>query len=139
MKTSQEKIEQLAELCRQDERFKDSYKIVTYGPFGLRAYSCLYITDSNSEIVGHLTIETDVERRRYLYENGQIIKDMYPENSIGYYNNMNHRTAPLPDSDEEILNIITEEAAAYFGNQKSVDDVAKIIQSRISIYVNENS
>ena len=40
--------------------------------------------------------------------------------------------------DEEILNIITEEAAAYFGNQKSVDDVAKIIQSRISIYVNEN-
>ena len=41
--------------------------------------------------------------------------------------------------DEEILNIITEEAAAYFNNQKSVDEVAKIIQSRISIYVNENS
>lgn len=41
--------------------------------------------------------------------------------------------------DEEILNIISEEAAAYFNGQKSVDDVATIIQSRINIYVNENS
>lgn len=41
--------------------------------------------------------------------------------------------------DEEILNIVTEEAAAYFNDQKTVDDVVSIIQSRISIYVNENS
>lgn len=41
--------------------------------------------------------------------------------------------------DEEIFNIISEEAAAYFNGQKSVDDVAGIIQSRINIYVNENS
>lgn len=40
---------------------------------------------------------------------------------------------------EEILNIISEEAAAYFSDQKTVDDVASIIQNRVNIYVNENS
>ena len=37
----------------------------------------------------------------------------------------------------EIHNIITEEASAYFSGQKSAEEVAKIIQSRISILINE--
>lgn len=40
--------------------------------------------------------------------------------------------------DEQILSIIKEEAAAYFAKQKSVDDVAGVIQSRVQLYVNEN-
>lgn len=39
---------------------------------------------------------------------------------------------------QEIQNIIAEEAAAYFAGQKSVKDVADIIQSRVRVYVNEN-
>lgn len=39
--------------------------------------------------------------------------------------------------DTSLLNIITEEAAAYFAGQKSVDEVADIIQNRASIYVSE--
>lgn len=39
---------------------------------------------------------------------------------------------------EEIMKIITEEAEAFFKGQKSVDEVAGIIQSRIKIYVSEN-
>lgn len=42
------------------------------------------------------------------------------------------------DSSNQIVNIITEEADGYFKGQKSVDDVAGIIQSRIQLYVNEN-
>lgn len=42
-------------------------------------------------------------------------------------------------SSDEILNIISEEAAPYFHGQKSVDEAAAIIQSRINIYVSENS
>ena len=38
---------------------------------------------------------------------------------------------------DDILNIITEEAAPFFEGQKSVDDVASLIQSRVSIYINE--
>lgn len=40
--------------------------------------------------------------------------------------------------DTDIINIIEEEAAGYFAGQKSVEEVAKIIQSRIQIYVSEN-
>lgn len=39
---------------------------------------------------------------------------------------------------EELLNIVTEEAAPFFEGQKTVDEVADIIQSRIKIYVNES-
>ena len=41
-------------------------------------------------------------------------------------------------SDDEVTNIITEEAEAFFKGQKSVADVANIIQSRVQVYVNEN-
>lgn len=43
------------------------------------------------------------------------------------------------NGNSEVLKIINEEAAAYFSGQKSVDEVASIIQSRIKIYVSENS
>ena len=39
---------------------------------------------------------------------------------------------------EAIQNIISEEAAAFYEGQKSAEDVANIIQSRVQIYVNEN-
>lgn len=39
---------------------------------------------------------------------------------------------------ESIMNIINEDAAAFFEGQKSAKEVADIIQSRIQIYVNEN-
>ena len=39
---------------------------------------------------------------------------------------------------ESLLKIVNEEAAAYFDGQKSVEDVTKIIQSRMSIYISEN-
>lgn len=39
--------------------------------------------------------------------------------------------------DQDIYNIISEEAQAFFEGQKTAQDVAAIIQSRASIYVNE--
>lgn len=41
-------------------------------------------------------------------------------------------------NNEEVSNIITEEAAAFFEGQKSAKDVADVVQSRVKIYVNEN-
>lgn len=38
----------------------------------------------------------------------------------------------------EILSIITEEAASYFAGQKTAKEAADIIQSRVQIYVSEN-
>lgn len=39
---------------------------------------------------------------------------------------------------EDIFNIIKEEAAAYYEDQKNVDEVVKIIQSRIQVLVDES-
>ena len=39
---------------------------------------------------------------------------------------------------ESLMSIITEETAPYFAGQKSVDEVADIIQSRVRIYINES-
>lgn len=46
----------------------------------------------------------------------------------------------LPSSgyDEEMLKIITEEADGYFNGAKSVDEAAKVIQSRLNLYLKEN-
>lgn len=42
------------------------------------------------------------------------------------------------NSNQEIANIISEEAAPFFDGQKSAKDVADVVQSRVKIYVNEN-
>lgn len=40
--------------------------------------------------------------------------------------------------DQNLMNIVKEESAAYFSGQKPAKEVAKIIQSRVNIYINEN-
>lgn len=94
-------------------------------------------------------------------ENGEILKDeegnflQYPKTSWGYDNwdvdiyaatedeidgirRMIEIARPLSQESDEIYAIIGEEAAPYFAGQKSAEEVAKIIQSRVSIYVSEN-
>lgn len=42
------------------------------------------------------------------------------------------------NTDQQIINIITEETEPFFKGQKSAADVAGVIQNRVQIYVNEN-
>lgn len=42
------------------------------------------------------------------------------------------------NGEREVLNIIMEEAEAYFAGQKSAQEVSDIIQSRVSVYLKEN-
>ncbi|MGN0400992.1 MAG: extracellular solute-binding protein [Acetatifactor sp.] len=46
---------------------------------------------------------------------------------------------PISLSNQDVLKIIAEEAQAYYKGDKSAADVAALIQSRISVYVGENS
>lgn len=55
----------------------------------------------------------------------QICEFIYTVNRTSYYN-------------EEIFNIIMEEAESFFSGQKTVQEVAGIIQSRAQLYVDEN-
>ncbi|MBE6657487.1 MAG: hypothetical protein E7604_03485 [Ruminococcaceae bacterium] len=45
----------------------------------------------------------------------------------------------VADTDTEIMELIREDASAYFAGAKSLDETVKIIQSRVSIYVSEHS
>lgn len=40
---------------------------------------------------------------------------------------------------QPVLDIVLEEAGAYFAGQKTAEEVAKIIQSRVQLYVSENN
>lgn len=44
---------------------------------------------------------------------------------------------PYSNGDQTIFDMISEDAAAFFEGQKSAEDVAKIIQSRVELYVSE--
>lgn len=46
---------------------------------------------------------------------------------------------PYDMNDEEIFAIVSEEVEPFFKGQKSAQDVTKVIQSRVSIFISENS
>ncbi|MDD6090847.1 MAG: hypothetical protein PUB77_09340, partial [Clostridiales bacterium] len=46
-------------------------------------------------------------------------------------------TTKMMNRDQSIMDIVSEQAAAYFSGQKTAEEVAKLIQSKASIYINE--
>ena len=46
-------------------------------------------------------------------------------------------TTSYIDFDQNVISIITEEAAGYFSGGKSVEEASKHIQSRVSLYIQE--
>ena len=46
-------------------------------------------------------------------------------------------TTVLYSYDEELLSIVMDASAPYFAGQRTLDDVARQVQSRVSLYVNE--
>ena len=46
-------------------------------------------------------------------------------------------TTKVADYNQEILAIVSEQAAPFFAGQKSAEEVAKLVQSKANIYVNE--
>lgn len=98
----------------------------------------------------------------YMYDaNGNIMYDedgnamQYPKTSWGYddweadiyaatqeevdeIKAMIEMARPMNGADQTVFNIILEEAGPYFKGQKSAQDVANIIQSRVDMYISEN-
>ena len=46
-------------------------------------------------------------------------------------------TYRVPDNNQAILDIVREQAQAFFAGQRTAEEVAKLIQSKVNIYVNE--
>ena len=87
------------------------------------------------------------ERNRMLKENQQyainygtlLHGDIKPitEQDVQDYRELVESVSTIESYDPAVLNIILEESAAYFADQKDVDDVCAIIQNRTQTIVNE--
>lgn len=60
------------------------------------------------------------------------------EKQAQMYIDLVNNTDKTGEYNNEIGQIITEEAKAYFSGQKSLDETADVIQNRVKTYVNEN-
>ena len=112
---------------------------ITYGfPVSIRALDAMgekamkvatYIDENGNEVESpdyYYMNGVDVEIKPMTQEEVENLKQMlYTFNQVYTY-------------DQELMNIISEESAAFFSGQKNARDVASIIQSRVQIYVNEN-
>jgi ABC-type glycerol-3-phosphate transport system substrate-binding protein len=101
----------------------------------------------------NMRAEEATQRPFYLDENGEkvetddyymidgqevIVEPMTPER-LEEIKNFIFSVNTTVEINDALLNIIQEEAAPYFEDQKSVQEVVDIIQSRAQIYVSENS
>lgn len=59
------------------------------------------------------------------------------QEEVDVFVNLIENTKTCGSCDEEMLNIILEESQAYFSGRKKLDKTAKIIQKRITTYINE--
>jgi|GEM_PF-488240 len=60
------------------------------------------------------------------------------DENIALFNNVIEHIGTVNSYDESVMDIITEEAAAYFSGDRTVDDVCDVIQNRMTTYINEN-
>ncbi|WP_408071042.1 extracellular solute-binding protein [Butyrivibrio sp. JL13D10] len=82
--------------------------------------------------------EVEYDDTWYIGETEIVIPPM-TDDEINEIINFLNSIDQVGNSNEEVANIIYEEAAAYFSGQKTAEEVADIIQSRVQIYVNEIS
>lgn len=66
------------------------------------------------------------------------MKELTQEQADSFKDYVNGATV-VGNYDSDIMEIVTEEAAAYFAGDKTADEVAKLIQNRVSIYLGETS
>lgn len=82
-----------------------------------------------------------IEKIKYTWGYGDWTAEIYAatEEEINELRQMIANVHLEGGRSQTIINIVTEEAGAYFAGQKTAEEVAEIIQSRVKIYVSENS
>ena len=66
-----------------------------------------------------------------------ISKPFSPKILVARVGAILRRANRVAEEDGQLVSIVTEAAGAYFAGDKSLDDTAREIQSRVSLYVNE--
>ena len=102
-----------------------------------------YTTDTGGGVAFGTTTETAASTvvigGTGVNEDGSISIYAMTQEQVDQILNLINTTTAVYGYDESILNIISDEAAAYFAGEKSLDDTANMIQSRVNLYVAEQS
>lgn len=80
-----------------------------------------------------------VEYDNTYYMNGEsIVLEQFTKQEVDAVCNFVYSLDKRGYYNQDIINIVNEEAALFFNGQKSARDVAAVIQSRVQLYVDEN-
>ena len=90
-----------------------------------------YYTDENNEKVYY-------DQTAYIGDTEYTISPLTQE-QVDDFKAMVDGASVAGNYDTDIMDIINEEAAAFFSGDKTADDVAALIQNRVSIYLGETS
>ena len=72
------------------------------------------------------------------YYNYQMDLEPASDEEVEIYRELVDSTKRVEEYNDFILDIILEEAEAYFNGEESLDKAAEVIQSRVKTYINEN-
>ena len=103
-----------------------------------RAMEVEYEQDANGNYILDENGEKIPVSRGMIYD-GMTYKEIYattPEQAQQLRDAIAAATK-LIDLDQSIIDIVTEQAEAFFAGQKTAEETAKLIQSKANIYVNE--
>ena len=81
--------------------------------------------------------EVEREKMTYVWDDLEIKVYAATEEDVAEYRKIVEGATTLATYEQKIMTIVEEEAEAFFTDQKSAEEVARIIQSRVKIYVNE--
>lgn len=76
-----------------------------------------------------------VKNGEYKLSNGDMAK--VPDEQFTVFKQIVTSSAQYVDIDIKVLSIAGEESLAFFGGQKTAEEVAKLIQNRVTTYLNE--
>ncbi|MCM1044590.1 MAG: extracellular solute-binding protein [Candidatus Gastranaerophilales bacterium] len=89
-------------------------------------YADLWLTYPSLKRTLDERVEVAIARDRFTWDDVNAALELVPD------------ATPFFAVDDAIIQIINEEAGAYYSGQKGIDDVVSVIQNRIQVYVDEN-
>ena len=97
-----------------------------------------YFTDMD----GNALLDENGEKQRMAissYWDGERYREIYAcsESQVRSVLDVLMNTTCMMDSNDAVYDIVTEQAQAFYAGQKSAEEVARLIQSKANIYVNE--
>ncbi len=122
-------------------------KNTNYFPSNINAFNKLLkdamVIEYEKDANGNILLDENGEKKRkvvgQMYD-GVSITDIYSglsEERAELIKQLINNTTKMYNVDDSIYSIVNEQAQAYFSGQKTVDEVARLIQSKAGIYVNE--